>query len=127
MAAERIVGTIAGTVTCTNGHGFRLGEEWVNISRYAHPAPELPPVGAQVECGVDKSGYVHSITVVSRAASDAPASGTSDAPDRETRITRMASINAAIELLKTGVAKSGPLSVDAVLATAERLEGWVNR
>jgi hypothetical protein len=67
-------------------------------------ASSIPATGAAVVLGLDRSGFIRTITTA-----DAPSPSTSDpAPvkvpsgaDRETRITRMACLNTATAMLTT--------------------------
>src|SRR5206468_1785696 len=111
---------VEGTVERVTGHGFRLvgQEQWLNLSRYAAPRPELPAVGATVRVGLDKDGFVRTIDVLVPPADEprtAPASLA--APDREQRITRMACLNTATAILSS----QGPVEIADVLAVAAEL------
>ncbi len=54
---------LTGTVTKTNGNGFRIAEQegWLNISKFAKPAPDMPAAGQRVRISLDESGYVRAI------------------------------------------------------------------
>jgi hypothetical protein len=120
---------IEGTIERTNERGFRLAgrEGWLNLSRYATPAPEVPAVGTQVKVGLDKSGYVRSVEPVTAGApATNPTSVNAEiaaaAPDRQRLIIRQNVLGHATRFV---VAAGG--TVDDLLAVAERLEVWVNR
>ena len=81
--------TITGTVSRVNGKGFQIAEldGWLNISKYASPAPTMPTVGERVNITIDKSGFVRKIEPIAKPATP-PESGPAPAPtssvDRET-------------------------------------------
>jgi hypothetical protein len=147
MVSSPIGGVLEGVVIRVNSSGFMLDgrETWGNISKYADPKPAVPPAGARVRCTLDRSGYVRAVEQVaaSRAHSGgynavknaaAPESrpaalpGDRDQPsvrpDRETCITRMAVLNAAIATL----ARAGQaVEPSAALELAASYEQWVTR
>jgi hypothetical protein len=140
---------VDGVVARVNDRGLVLdGDDlWLNVSRYAKPAPKLPRVGETVRIYLDKDGYIRDVEAlrdeerasyqvedgvdvpppegpsrqVERSTSD---HSPSDPPDREVRITRMACLNTATAILSPG---GRPADPEAVLALATRLEAWVGR
>jgi hypothetical protein len=118
----------------------------LNISKYAKPAPLLPREGMHVEVGLDRSGYVRAVHLVTppeeeqstgvpaRASEllylsdEEPASAAEQReqqlPDRDTRIMRQAVLNTATAILGSG---GRDINAADVLALAARLEGWVSR
>ena len=139
MAESAGTGTVRGTVEHINEWGLKLEghEGWANLSRFAEPAPDLSQVapGQVVELALDARGYVRELT----ALEDAPvANGSSVAtsddeydddapaptpPSKDTRITRLACLKAAVEL---AVAHEAP-EPDTVLGFAEQFEAWTTR
>ena len=130
---------LTGTVSRVNERGLILNDEdcWLNVSRYAKPAPVLPRVGESVRVYLDKDGYVRDVERVpyevdvpppeepSRQVEATRSNGsTALTPDRDLRICRQAVLNTATAILSSG---GLPASPDEVLALAERLEAWVGR
>jgi hypothetical protein len=68
MVAATVADTIEGIVSRVNDHGFILEGhgDWLNLSRYAKPAPLLPHAGVHVEVGLDKDGYVRTVAPIRR-------------------------------------------------------------
>lgn len=62
---------ISGRVTAVNDKGVKLDgdDEWLNISKYAKPAPKLPAKGERVTLGMDTQGFIRTIE------SDSPSTG----------------------------------------------------
>jgi hypothetical protein len=134
-----------GRVIRANDHGFVLDDcedSWLNISRYAKPAPRIPHVGARVRATLDGQGYVRSIVIlhdeqrtpyevedgVDVMPDEEPSRqieprlpGTT-VPDKDQRITRMACLNTATAILSSGGRACEPADV---LALAAKLEAWV--
>lgn len=128
MANDRAITEIAGTIACANDHGVKLvgGDAWVNVSRFAENVI-IPPMGTRVTLGLDKTGRIREISSAA-AAPVATQQPVQDAPqtapvDRETRITRSASISAAIAALSS----SGPVDVAEMFVLAGQIEAWVCR
>lgn len=115
---------VEGIVARTNERGFTLRgrEGWLNLSRYASPAPVVPPEGTTVRVGLDASGFVRSIEAL--AAPQEQAASTTPAGGREQAVTRLACLNTATAILSSGGREADP---DDVMALAERLERWVQR
>jgi hypothetical protein len=121
-----VVETVSGTVGRVNQSGFTLAgrEGWLNVSKYASPAPSVPREGTQVRVGLDKSGFVRTVEIVPSSDGAESAAPTS-VIDRDIRIMRQAVINSAIAILSSGGrAVEDP---NAVLEVAEQLEAWVTR
>src|SRR5689334_15637108 len=81
MAMVHIAEAIAGTVSRANGEDSQLAgcPGWLNLSRYADPAPVIPVEGACVPIALDRAGCVRRVERVGtvaapavRAAPDAP-------------------------------------------------------
>jgi len=115
---------VEGTVSRINGHGFQLvgRDGWLNVSKYANPAPELPSEGASVRIGLDKAGFVRSIEQLAAGPEVEPTPVGN--VDRETRIGRMAALNTATAILSSGGQQA---SVKDVLTLAGQLEAWGSR
>jgi hypothetical protein len=119
------------TVSRTNGTGFRVveGDEWLNISKYAKPAPAMPEVGQRVRVSLDKSGYVRAIEPGEElpAKPEIPAGVSASAgtpPCKDTVISRLAVLNTATAILSSGGRQADGT---AVMALAEKLEAWAHR
>ena len=121
MAAENR--TIPATIARVNGHGFQTREDpgkWFNLSKYATPAPAIPPAGTEVRITLDGSGYVRAIEPVGTPPATPPAER-HGVPTKDAAIIRMNALKCAARLL-------GPeAETDRVLALAARLEAWINR
>lgn len=68
-----------GRVVKTNDKGFQLEEypgDWFNISQYADPKPRVPKEGYDVIVGVDKKGFVYTVSYLG------------DAPEEDRRVRR---------------------------------------
>ncbi len=120
---------ITGTVTRANGHGFQLAERegWLNLSKFANPAPVMPEKGQRVSITIDKAGYVRAVTPMPsepEPAVDAPAESHANMPSKDIVITRLATLNTATSILSSG---SRAVNPDDVLALAQRLEAWATR
>jgi hypothetical protein len=131
--------TILGQVTARTATGFKLdGGEWLTVSKFADPKPEIPPVGARVVVGLDQKGFAYTVErtdlrIVEPAASavqDAKAAAQQsvavhrgDAPTRDTIITRLAVLKSA-----SHIAASRPtMDRAALLELATALEAWAVR
>jgi hypothetical protein len=140
-------GAVEGRFARVNDHGLQLvGEDsWLNISRYAKPAPKLPRVGDLAYCVLDKEGYVRSIDVLHdepRARYDVedgvdvpapeepsrqverPLPIGNAVPDKDTQIRRMNALSTATAILSSG---GRAVDLGEVTALAEILERWVTR
>src|SRR5438105_3196685 len=101
MSAATDTRTITATIARVNGSGFTTQEQpqtWLNLSKYATPAPTIPPAGAQVRLVLDGSGFVRAIKPVATAPSPTASSdGLAAAmpPSKDTAIVRMAAVKAA--------------------------------
>jgi hypothetical protein len=73
-----------GTVSRTNDHGLQLvgRDGWLNVSRFANPAPALPPAGARIRLGMDTSGFVRTIETVDAGPGKTPPQGPRPASQR---------------------------------------------
>jgi hypothetical protein len=116
---------IEGVVGKCNERGFTLRgrEGWLNVSRYANPAPTVPAEGSRVRVGMDASGFVRTVEVLAAPVAQETAP-VPTGPARETAVTRMACLNTATAILSSGGREA---NVDDVLEMAERLERWVTR
>lgn len=79
----RVLKSVNGTVARVNDNGLQVREQpgvWLNVSKYATPRPTIPPLGSEVELGVDTAGFVHEIRLVEAPAATSEHSGTSEAP-----------------------------------------------
>jgi hypothetical protein len=141
---------VEGTVARVNDRGLVLdGEDcWLNVSRYAKPAPKLPQVGETVRVYLDKDGYIRDVEAlrdeerVRYAAGDGvdvpppeepsrqvppaqrPPTIVGTSPDKDTQIRRMNAVATATAMLSSGGHAADP---DEVLRLAERIERWVSR
>jgi hypothetical protein len=143
---------VEGVVSKANERGVLLtGEDaWINVSKFAQPAPKLPRRGEHVRLHLDRYGFIRDVealrdeeraryaVVPSEDGVDAPTPEepsrqveraenrplATNSPDRELRITRMACLNTATAILSSGGRAADP---EAVLALATRLEAWVCR
>jgi hypothetical protein len=133
-----------GVVVRANDHGFVLeGDDlWLNVSRYAKPAPRLPKPGEYVRATLDGQGYVRTVDVLhdeervpyqvddgvdvppperqvgrSTIVDSAP-------PDRDVQIRRMNALSTATAILSSGGRACEP---GDVLSLAAKLEAWVGR
>jgi len=135
MATERTITELQGVICAANDRGLKLqGEtEWRNLSKWAQVAA-IPPIGAAVVLGLDRSGYIREITMAEMSAkvsngaapSHSPMEESAPAcrPDKDVAIARMNALGHAVALLTV---RCGAPDVDDVLALAERLERWVLR
>jgi hypothetical protein len=122
--------TLTATIARVNDHGFQTQEEpgrWFNVSKYASPAPVIPPKGTPVTLTLDGSGFIRAIEPVSSATASNGHEPHQDArpaaPGRETVITRLACLKAAAAFLAT---RPDAKSTD-VLRVAESWEEWTQR
>jgi hypothetical protein len=139
---------VDGVVARRNERGILLqGEDvWLNVSRYAKPAPALPLPGERVRLYLDKDGYIRDVDripfAVRGAAEDgvdtpppdeppirqleapAPPFGAVSPPDKDTRITRMNALSTATAILSSG---GRTCELADVLKLAAQLEAWVER
>lgn len=124
MAAE--TKTFPATIARVNGSGFTTREQpgkWWNLSKYASPAPAIPPIGTECQITVDGAGFVRAITPVDTSAHSTapPQASRAGAPSKDVSIIRM-------NALKTAARLVGPdADTEAVLALAGRLEAWITR
>lgn len=122
MELERVVGT----VVKVHNRGFQLEghDGWLNVSKYANPAPEIPSAGQVVTVAIDRSGFVREIG----RPDPQPAAQLEPAPsgpaNRERVVTRLACMNTATAILSAG---NKPVKSEDVLTLAARLEAWANR
>jgi hypothetical protein len=127
---------VVGTVTTVKNSGFQLDErpgEWMNVSKYADPKPDLPQVGQRVRLGLDGKGFVRTLDLISTAEPGTePAVPTPTAPAPNTGMASPAHdvVMARVEILKAAASflatRPEAKSVD-VLAVAEAWERWVCR
>lgn len=141
MAQERTFEQVAGVVTCSNPKGFQVAgrDGWLNISRFA-VGIEAPAKGTQVAAGLDRAGFVRTITtdtpaeIAPAAATKTPdhstivdsstgSAHTSGNPTKDQQIARMNALGHAISILQASPA----YTVEGVLTVAEILESWVLR
>jgi hypothetical protein len=138
---------VDGVVARRNERGILLQGEnvWLNVSRYATPAPALPLPGERVRLYLDKDGYIRDVDRVAYSTNgpaedgvdpepddavparqlEAPSGGdTVSPPDKDTRIARMNVLTTATAILSSG---GRACEVADVLKLAAQLEAWVNR
>ena len=111
-----------GMVTRVSAHGFQLRgrDGWLNLSRYAKPAPALPQTGMAVRVGLDARGFVRSIGAAPTSTGltlshqtepvremEAPETRERLPPNTDTRITRMNVLSTATAILSSA-SGSGP-------------------
>jgi hypothetical protein len=138
-----------GRVIRANERGFVLEDcedSWLNISRYAKPAPKLPQVGERVRCQLDAQGYVRSIERLAdeertsyqvedgvdveppeepwRQVGRTTPTVAEPAPDRDVQIRRMNALSTATAILSSGGQR---VDLGEVTALAEILERWICR
>lgn len=129
---------VAGRVQAVKGNGFKIGDEWVNVSKFARGV-ELPAKGAQVRAVLDKSGFARRVELVD----DVPAPAVNgvhtaahavvpsqQTPDSTT--ARIAALAAAVALVaalpaQDAARRNVDLAGDVVIDLAERFESWVLR
>jgi hypothetical protein len=134
MVAE--VERIEGTVARVNGSGFQLTGRpgWLNLSKFARPAPALPGEGERVAVSLDGRGYVRAVerlaaplpdaAPVSASGGEGEASSPASPPDKDMRIVRMNALSNAIAVLASG---GRAVQAADVFTLAAQFEGWVNR
>jgi hypothetical protein len=137
---------VDGVVARRNERGILLEGEsgWLNVSRYANPAPALPLPGERVRLYLDEDGYIRDVErvvysthgpaedgvdpepddAVAGQVEAAPLFRAASLPDKDTRITRMATLNTATAILSSG---GRTCELADVLKLAAQLEVWVNR
>jgi len=124
--------TRTGQVTKVNHTGFQLdGTDWVTISKFADPAPEMPSVGQRVTVGVDTKGFARTVEQMSTDSTIAKPSSGSTVPKshdatlatRDAMITRLA----VLKVAATFAASRPDMKSPDLIALAERLEAWVTR
>jgi len=119
--------TVTATIARVNGRGFTTQEQpnsWLNLSRYAKPAPTIPPSGTEVRLTIDGDGYVRAIELVpAPPASSQPQAPrpTTAAPTKDQSIVRMAAVKAAAHIGGQGS------TAENVLELAAKLEAWISR
>jgi hypothetical protein len=143
---------VEGVVGRVNERGiqFEGSSEWLNVSKYAKPAPKLPKPGEHVQLTLDGQGYIRTVDVLHDEARARYEAGPPDdgvdipppeepsrqvernlvtqhdqvAPDKDTQIRRMNALSTATAILSSGGRACEP---DDVLALAAQLEAWVGR
>lgn len=134
---------VIGTVAQVNKTGLKLEEagengSWLNVSRYASPAPTMPERGAKVSLGLDGKGFIRTIEVLPSKANGNghkveptptvepfPSPADASLPCTDRRISRLACLNTAVNILASGGRAIEDPSEVAHLAA--RLEKWVYR
>lgn len=132
--AMETTSTVSGIVTRTNGTGFCIDghEGWLNVSKYAKPAPMIPAKGQAVNVGLDKAGFVRTIEPLPQAPvtpeSQAPASSNEPQETTEDRKQRLI-VRQCVLKVAADLATIGQMAEDVpgVLSIAEQLEAWVLR
>lgn len=119
--AESATSTIERTIAQVNGAGtgFLTVQEpgkWFNLSRFASPAPTIPPSGTTARVTIDGKGYVRAIEPMNLV----PARDGGPSIPAEVRLALLQA--AAAFLAPRAEAKSSD-----VLHTAEEWEAWVSR
>jgi hypothetical protein len=126
--------TLTATIARSNGKGFQTQEQpgvWLNLSKFAEPAPVVPPVGTACRLTLDAAGFVRAIEPLDQSGPALPPLEleprdqlpTGAPPSRETTITRLACLKAAAEFLAP---REGAKHAD-VLEVAARFEAWTMR
>jgi hypothetical protein len=120
MAPRVPMSMLEGTVEAVNERGIRLGDEWLNLSKFKPLA--LPPQGAQVRVETDAKGFLKSVEVLDQAAIPTPA-----VSRRDTTITRLAVLKAAATFCGQRAALHGDVHSSDVLKIADSWLAWVNQ
>lgn len=110
-----------------NERGFVTQErpgEWLNLSKYANPAPAIPPAGTPVRLTLDKAGLVRAVepVVSGRSPADTVPTATLPLPLPEARESRRLALLAAAAVI---LAPRGEAKTADVVRVAEAWEGWV--
>jgi len=132
--------TAEGVIRSLNSHGLRLDGEadWLNYSKFARPEELGQPVcGQRVIATLDKSGFIRKLTEI---IAPAPIAGGSEPQqhaqppahtgppalvfDKDLRITRMAAVNSAVNILGHN---ERTYTLEDVLEMAGQIEAWVTR
>jgi hypothetical protein len=110
--------TVNGTVASVNERGIRIGDDWLNLSKF-RPL-ELPPVGAHVSVVVDAKGFLSAIQVLDSSTA-------TDKVSRNETITRLAVLKAAANFLGQLSQTREEVRSDHVLTLADRWLAWVDQ
>jgi hypothetical protein len=108
---------VEGTVEAVNERGIRLGDEWLNVSKFKPVA--LPPQGAQVRVETDAKGFLKSVEVLDQASAPTPA------VSRDRTITRLAVLKAAAAFCGQYATAHEEVRSKDVLAIADAWLAWV--
>lgn len=107
--------SIVGTVEAISrdGTGIKVEGTWYNYSKFAE-FPEKPKLGDKVKLILDGK-WIKEIKILEKSAS-------TPNHDKDLRISKLAVLNTAVEILKT---HNIAITTDDVIATAEDLLRWV--
>lgn len=114
--------TREGSVQQTNGTGFKLDGQWVNLSKFAKPEDvPMPVTGSTVRVHLDPKGFVRKVETL---ATPEPAPARSTPTGRDGVVTRLAVLNTATAILGSG---NRPVDPVDVVRLAGQLETWATR
>jgi hypothetical protein len=112
MAVVGIVSAVS--KDCT---GIKVEGTWYNYSKFSE-FPEKPQIGDKVKLILDGNGkWIKEIQILEKSTSPITPN-----QDRDLRISKLAVLNTAVEILKT---HNVAITTDDVIATAEELLEWV--
>jgi hypothetical protein len=107
---------LEGQVEAVNERGIRLGDEWLNLSKFKPVA--LPPQGAQVRVETDAKGFLKSVEVLDQASP-------THAVSRDRTITRLAVLKAAATFCGQYATAHEEVRSKDVLAIADSWLAWI--
>jgi len=109
--------SIVGTVEAISRDGTCIKVEgtWYNYSKFTE-FPEKPKLGDRVKLILDGNGkWIKEIQILKEST-------LTPNQEKDLRISKLAVLNTAVEILKT---RSEPITTDEVIAVAEELLEWV--
>ena len=109
-----------GIVESVNQHGFKVGGEWVNVSRF-HPV-DLPETGAHVRVRIDSKGYI--VDLENLSPSTDPGKTPAVLSAKDDRITKLAVLKAAAEFLGQMSQTREEVRSEHVLVLADKWLKW---
>ncbi len=116
--------SISGVISKVNGSGFLLEgrQGWLNLSRFARPAPEIPPVGTRVVVSLDNQGFVRGVEIDDDGRHPA-------VPATQARLPLdPANRRCALQIAATVMRDRGErVKTPELLSLAEALEEWLAR